>query len=107
MFTINNVTWDIQYLYPSNSKLKRSDGTCTLGVTDWNDKTIYLSNKLQGALLERVLCHELCHCFVFSYGIEMDIETEEIVADFLSLYGRDVIFELDVILDNLVKYIAN
>jgi hypothetical protein len=93
MFKINNKTWEIVKISRQNPMLMRSDGSKTVGMTDRNTQTIYIANDLRGGFLDKVLCHELCHAFCLSYNIYMDIETEEIVADFLATYGREV-FEI-------------
>ena len=98
MFTINGITWDLAFV-PSNSPyLMRSDGSVTVGMTDWNNRTVYLNKSLKGAFMERVLCHELCHCICFSYDIKLPIETEEWLCDFMSLYGKEIIYLLDDLL---------
>lgn len=97
-FVINGIAWQVKYVNPNNAFLFRTDGSQTVGMTDWNTKTIYLANILRGAFLERVLCHELCHCFCFSYGISMDIQQEEFLANWISTYGREVIDLLDELL---------
>lgn len=93
MFKINNKTWEIVKISRQNPMLMRSDGSRTVGMTDRNTQTIYIADDLLGGFLDKVLCHELCHAFCLSYNIYMDIETEEIVADFLATYGREV-FEI-------------
>lgn len=97
-FVINGIVWNVKFV-PSNSpELFRSDGSWTVGMTDWNTKSIYIDKHLEGAFLEKVLCHELCHVFCFSYRIIMDIRQEEFLADWISTYGRPVIELLDEIL---------
>ena len=39
--------------------------------------------------------------YSFSYGCDIDIETEEIIADFMSLYGRNIVYTADRIFDLL------
>lgn len=95
---INGIVWRIEYVNPNHSALFRSDGSQTVGMTDWNTRTIYIADNLRGAFLERVLCHELCHCFCFSHDIRMDITQEEYLSNWVSLYGRQVIEILDDIL---------
>lgn len=97
-FVINNIVWHINYVDTNNPKLIRSDGSRTVGMTDWNTCTIYLANNLRGNFKERVLCHELCHCICFSYNVKMNIKQEELLADWVSLYGREVIDLLDDLL---------
>lgn len=97
-FVINGIKWSIQYVSINNPKLFRSDGSRTVGMTDWNTCTVYLASNLRGQYLNRVLCHELCHCVCFSYGIRMNIQQEEFLANWVSLYGREVIELLDDLL---------
>ena len=97
MFEINKVQWKVEFV-PSNSKeLLRSDGSRTVGMTDWNKRTIFLSRNLYGPFLRKVFIHEVCHSAVFSYGIEIDINQEEFLCDFIATYG-DEIFD---VVDNL------
>ena len=37
------------------------------------------------------------------YNCNIDIQTEEIIADFMSLYGRDIIYLADDILNNVME----
>lgn len=102
-FYMNGYRWDIMIVPPTSKKLLRSDGIFSLGVTDNNENGIYIVSGLSEYMFEKVLCHELCHCAAFSYGIHMDIETEEIVADFFSLYGRRILNVADKILAEYKK----
>nr|DAT64338.1 MAG TPA: peptidase [Caudoviricetes sp.] len=61
---------------------------------------------LEGKFLNKVVCHEMCHVFSFSYNLNLPIETEEIIADFMSLFGRDIIYLADDIMNNLIRRIA-
>lgn len=105
-FYVNNTRWDIKYVPPNSEHLKNSLGICTLGVCDNSQKTIFLSNRLSGKMLDKVICHELTHVYSFENDYVMDIQTEEIVADFMSLFGRDIIYLADEIMGNLLRRIA-
>jgi hypothetical protein len=39
----------------------------------------------------------------FSYDCKIDIETEEIIADFMSLYGREIIYLADDLLKTIIR----
>lgn len=110
-FVVNGIEWNLSLVEPYSNNLKRSDNTITLGVTDNNAKTIYINNRLSDAMFEKVLCHELVHVFSFEYNYNIDIQTEEIIADFMSLFGRDIIYLLDDLIKILKKssggFIAN
>ena len=103
MFVCNGKTWNLAFVEPHSPMLMRSDGSKTVGVTDNNTKTVYLSNLLCGKFLDKVLCHELVHVASFSYNCEIDIETEEIIADFMSLYGREIIYLADDLMKSIMK----
>lgn len=102
MFTINGIDWNLSRVRSHSPMLMRSDGTYTFGMTDRNTRDIYISNMIHGNFYDRVLCHELCHAFCLSYNLTMDIQTEEIVADFLATYGREVFALADELISGLV-----
>lgn len=103
MFTINGINWNLIFVNSSSPDLLRSDGTISLAVTDWNRKSIFVSLAPKGAYLRRIIAHELCHAFCFSYDISMPIEQEEYLANWISLYGTDLIYLLDNIMSSLSR----
>ena len=82
MFVINGIEWKIEFVRGASSKLMRSDGSTSLAVTDWNDRIIYVSDKPKN-------------------NIHMPIEQEEYLADWISLYGTDLIYLLDDLMSNI------
>lgn len=106
-FVVNNKEWNLVFVNPSNNNLKRSDGSITIGMTDNNTKSVYINNRLNDYLFDKCLAHELCHVFCFSYDIYMPIEQEEYLADWISRYGRELVYLLDDLMQTLKKaYIA-
>lgn len=108
MFEINGIQWDIVWENPNSDNLRRSDGSITCAVTDWNDKCVYMSNMLRGGFMRKVLAHELVHAFCMSYEVYMDIEQEEFMADWISRYGEELVYLLDDIMSGILRksYIA-
>ena len=102
-FVVNGIEWNLSLVEPYNDMLRRSDNSITLGATDNNLKTVFLNNRLKGRMLDKVLCHEIVHTFCFSYGCTFDIHTEEIIADFLATYGREVFDVADNILQRFMR----
>ena len=106
-FTVNNQEWELVLVNPSSKELVRSNNTVTIGMTDNNQKKVFINNRLNAYMFDKCLAHELCHVYAFSFDYFMDIETEEIVADFFSLFGRSMVYMLDDLVGILKKaYIA-
>lgn len=91
MFEINEEFWFIKFVNPNHPIFLTQDGTYTIGVCDDPTKTIYLANNLEGSKLRKVLSHEIVHSAMFSYNIDLSYEQEEILADIIATYGREII----------------
>lgn len=105
-FTVNNHTWRLQFVRPSSENLRRSDGSYTFGVTDNSVKTVFVMDNMSDYMTDKVICHEMVHVFCFENDCTYDIQTEEIIADFLSLFGRKIIYLVDEIMGKLLRRIA-
>jgi Zn-dependent peptidase ImmA (M78 family) len=101
---INNKNWNLVPLSAPDGILKRSDNVSVLGVCDNKTKTIYINKNLSGKMLDKVLLHEVCHAFCFEYQLNLDMETEEIICDFMATYGREIINVIDNIFKNIRRY---
>lgn len=102
-FTINGIEWSVKFVHPMSKELLRSDLSRTVGVTDFPKRTVFLSNLLRGEFLRRVVAHELCHCYCFSNNCYIDIEEEERLANWVSLYAEDLVDTLRYIMP-MLKY---
>lgn len=102
-FAVNNQEWELVFVKPSSKHLMRSDGSITIGVTDNNTKTIYINNRLSDSMFDKVLLHELSHVHAMEYNYSIPIEVEEIVCDFLSMYGRSVVYIADDLLKRFMR----
>lgn len=91
MFQINGKWWKISYVDPTSRELRRSDGSFTPGICDISIQTIFICDTLQGGFLKKVMTHEICHAAMASYGVILDIETEELVCDIMASYGQEII----------------
>ena len=106
IFKANGNIWLLKFVRPSDRNLQRSDGVYTLGVTDGNIKTVFIANNLNDYMKDKVFLHELTHVHAIENNYYMPIEVEEIVADFLSLFGRDIVYLADDIMGKLMRRIA-
>ena len=91
MFNINGVDWKIKLVSSNHPKIIRNNGSAALGSCDDNTKTIYISELVSREKLKKVLCHEITHAAMFSYGIILTIDQEELVADLIAIYGEEII----------------
>lgn len=105
-FIVNGNAWQLEFVRPSSNHLLRSDLTRTIGVSDNNLKTVFIADNLSDYMIDRVLCHELVHVFSFENDCSYDIETEEVIANFLSLFGRDIIYLADELMGSILRKIA-
>lgn len=105
-FTVEGEVWELQFVNPKSNHLRRSDGSVTIGVSDDNLKTVFINDSLNDYMTDKVLCHELVHVFSFANDLVIDIETEEIIADFMSQYGRSIIYLADNLLTEILQRVA-
>lgn len=105
-FIVNGAIWKIKFVPKTNKNLMRSDGTMTIGVADSNTKTVYMAERMPENLKRKVFMHELVHVFCMEYLYQIPIFVEEIVADFVSLYGTDIIYITDNIFGDLIIGVA-
>ena len=94
-FMINGKTWYIRLVQSDSPMLMRSDLSYTVGMCDRTTQDIYISELLQGKFLRKVLIHEVCHSAMFSYGIDMSVEQEELFCDLVATYGDEIIGIVD------------
>lgn len=76
MFLINNIYWKVAFVSSNFPLLRRPDGGFSIGACDNLTRTIYLNENLSGPMLKKVLCHELTHAAMFSYGVILTMEQE-------------------------------
>lgn len=105
-FTVNGHTWLLQFVRPSNENLRRSDGSYTFGVTDNNVKTVFIIDNASEYMTDKILLHELSHVHAMEYNYSIPIEVEEIVCDFLSLYGRSVVYMADDLMNKIMRRVS-
>lgn len=102
-FTVNDTVWQLRFVNPRDKNLRRKSGSFTIGMTDNNQKTVFIADNLSDYMTDKCLAHELCHVFCFSYNVYMNIQEEENLADWVSRYGRDLITILDDIMFIILK----
>lgn len=87
MFKINNDIWTICFVEPYSYYLMKDNGSFTIGMTDYNTKTVYIACGLDFSTLCHVIIHEITHCIIFSFHIHMDIYNEELLCNVMENYA--------------------
>ena len=103
MFNMNGYRWEVIITSPSHPCLRRSNGSYALGSCDNNCKTIYLNEFIPTDKLLKVLCHEITHAAMFSYNVNLSLDQEELVADLIAKYGKEITSTADKIFKKISK----
>lgn len=106
VFKVKNSIWLLEFVRPTSKHLVRSDMSRTIGVSDNNVKTVFIADNLSDSMIDKVLCHELVHVYSFENNCDIPIDVEEIIADFMSLYGRNIIYLADNIMNDVLRRVA-
>lgn len=88
---VNGVEWSVRLVAPLHPMLLTPWQTHALGVCDKVTQTIYIDKTLQPAQFKQVLCHEIVHAVMFSYGILLSYDEEEMVAEIITEFGDEII----------------
>lgn len=94
-FEMNGILWTVRMVNSNSPLLMRSNHTMTVGMCDRSTCEIYLSDRLQGAFLRKVLIHEICHSAMLSYDINISVPEEERLCDFVASYGDEIFAIVD------------
>lgn len=100
---MNGYRWKILIVSPSHPCLRRSSGSFALGSCDNSYKTIYLNKFIPMDKLLKVLCHEITHAAMFSYGVTLSLDQEELIADLIATYGKEIISTAEKIFKKISK----
>lgn len=97
-FVINGDEWSVRFVDGASEALVDRTWTLRLATTDPSTMTVYVSDRLSGDLLKRVVVHEIGHCIMHSYGLIESlhrmvkrrywVEAEEWVCNILAEYGE-------------------
>ena len=98
---INNVRWRVRLVSPAHPMLLTPWKTHAYGVCDKVTQTICIDKTLSKEKMKEVLCHEIVHAFMYSYGEDLSYMEEELVAELLSKYGDGIIKQTNVIFNGI------
>lgn len=86
---INGIEWYIMFVSPEDSVLWAGDDY-TLGVTDLDTKTIYIADDLDDETLYDVMQHEICHAWLYSMGICVELACEELICQIVERHSDEI-----------------
>ena len=115
-FYMNGLRWRVRFTYPADPVLVDRTGTLTIGVTDPQSMTIYLSNKLRGEFLTKVVLHELSHAMMYSYHYLDEIhryckkrhwvDMEELIANLIANQAKEIFQRAyDIVGDEAIRFV--
>ena len=101
-FEINGNLWKIKFVKSTSKYLIDRTSTLRLATTDPSLNTIFLSDRISGSFLKKVLIHEITHVVLWEYDIiskiqeycypQFAIAMEEEICNILADYG-EIVFQ--------------
>ena len=115
-FYMNGDWWSVRWTDPTDPILVDRTNVLTCAVTDPETMTIYLSNKLCGVFLTRVVLHELSHAMMISYGYLEQIhkyckkrhwvDMEELIANLIANQAKEIFQRAyDIVGDEAIRFV--
>lgn len=91
MLNINGLIWRLYLVSPNHPMLLRDDGSMAVGVCDSVTQSIYINEYVDIDFLKKILCHEITHAAMFSYGVILGYDQEELISDLIATYGEEIV----------------
>lgn len=115
-FYMNGLRWKVRFIDSDNDILIDRTLAKTVGVTDTDTMTIYLSNELRGSFLTTVVLHELSHAMMISYGYLEQIyryckkrhwvDMEELIANLIAQQAKEIFQRAyDIVGDEAIRFV--
>ena len=101
-FIVNKLEWSIKHVNEDKVLLNHEDETF-LGLTDYIKQTISIRKGMSEQLTRQTVIHELCHCFLFSFGISTESYDEEQVCNFFGSHADTILDLTDKFMKKGVK----
>lgn len=89
-FIVNNLEWEMNFEDGDTVHLNQDDDTI-LGLTEYIEQTISIRKGMSDQLTRTTVIHELCHCFLFSYGFCAGSYDEEAVCNLFGSHADAIL----------------
>ncbi len=89
-FLVNKLDWEMDFEEGDKIHLNKGE-VVYLGLTDYVNQKISIRNGLSQQLTRSTVIHELCHCFLFSFGFNADSYTEEAVCNLFGSHAEAIL----------------
>lgn len=100
--TINGLEWTVYLVDKTHPQLTDENGKQdAYGITLFRECEIYIDCGLPKALLRQTITHELIHALRFSYGVELNMASEEAFCDFIGAHFDELKTRRKAILKSL------
>lgn len=89
-FTVNNLEWTMVFADADKAFLNEN-GNTILGLTEYVNQTISIRKGMTKELTRSTVIHELCHCFLFSFGFCAESYDEEAVCNLFGSHADAIL----------------
>ena len=89
-FTVNNLEWTMGFANEDTVLLNNGE-KIILGLTEYIPQTISIRKGMSKQMTRRTVIHELCHCFLFSFGFCAGSYDEEAVCNLFESHADSIL----------------
>lgn len=101
-FAVNKLKWTMELVDEDKVLLNKED-SIILGLTDYIVQRISIRKGMSEQLTRRTVIHELCHCFLFSFGFNVSAYDEETVCNLFESHADSILALTDEFMKKGVK----
>ena len=104
---INSINWTVIFCQDGDPALNGEQlasaesevNESVLGITRFTQARIYIREDVHSDIIYRTLKHELCHAYLFSYGLDGDNMSEEDIANFIESHAEKIVEDAKYLYD--------
>lgn len=98
VITINNIKWNIVECDENSEALQTDEGGVIFGLTKFSTSEIFIRCKdISDDIRKRTIVHEVCHGYIYSFGIDGEHMNEEDVCNFVESFAEKIAHDANLI----------